>query len=33
VKLIGNSVSPYEAYELVKANAADLIDLYRRLAA
>ncbi|MFK3794783.1 DNA cytosine methyltransferase [Pseudomonas sp. NPDC088444] len=33
VKLIGNSVSPYEAYELVKANAAPLIDLYRRLAA
>jgi DNA (cytosine-5)-methyltransferase 1 len=33
VKLIGNSVSPYEAEALVAANAADLIDLYRRLAA
>lgn len=33
VKLIGNSVSPYEAEALVRANAGDLIDLYRRLAA
>jgi DNA (cytosine-5)-methyltransferase 1 len=33
VKLIGNSVSPYEAEALVAANAADLIDLYRRIAA
>jgi DNA (cytosine-5)-methyltransferase 1 len=33
VKLIGNSVSPYEAEALVAANAAELIDLYRRLAA
>lgn len=33
MKLIGNSVSPYEAEALVRANAADLIDLYQRLAA
>lgn len=33
VKLIGNSVSPYEAEALVAANAADLINLYRRIAA
>jgi DNA (cytosine-5)-methyltransferase 1 len=33
VKLIGNSVSPYESEALVAANAADLINLYRRIAA
>jgi DNA (cytosine-5)-methyltransferase 1 len=33
VKLIGNSVCPDEAAALVAANAADLINLYRRLAA
>ncbi|GFM89392.1 DNA methyltransferase [Pseudomonas cichorii] len=33
VRLIGNSVCPDEAEALVAANAADLIDLYRRLAA
>ncbi|WP_397448191.1 DNA cytosine methyltransferase [Pseudomonas sp. NA-150] len=33
VKLIGNSVCPDEAAALVAANAAELIDLYRRLAA
>lgn len=33
VRLIGNSVCPDEAEALVRANAAELIDLYRRLAA
>lgn len=33
IKLIGNSVSPYESEDLIAANAADLIDLYRREAA
>lgn len=33
VKLLGNSVFPDEARELVSANASDLIDLYQRLAA
>jgi DNA (cytosine-5)-methyltransferase 1 len=33
VRLIGNSVCPDEAEGLVAANAADIIDLYRRLAA
>ncbi|MEG0969015.1 MAG: DNA cytosine methyltransferase [Pseudomonas sp.] len=33
VKLLGNSVCPDEARELVAANASDLIDLYQRLAA
>lgn len=33
IKLIGNSVSPYESEDLIAANAADLIDLYRRQAA
>lgn len=33
VRLIGNSVCPDEAEVLIRANAADLIDLYRRLAA
>ncbi|POA75382.1 DNA cytosine methyltransferase [Pseudomonas sp. GW531-T4] len=33
VKLIGNSVCPDEAELLVAANAADLIHMYRRLAA
>ncbi|MCQ9423428.1 DNA cytosine methyltransferase [Pseudomonas sp. LJDD11] len=33
VRLIGNSVCPDEAEALVAANAADLINLYRRLAA
>ncbi|MGF6127207.1 DNA (cytosine-5)-methyltransferase 1 [Pseudomonas frederiksbergensis] len=33
VRLIGNSVCPDEAETLVAANAADIIELYRRLAA
>ena len=33
VRLIGNSVCPDEAEALVRANAADIIELYRRLAA
>ena len=33
VRLIGNSVCPDEAEALVAANAADIIELYRRLAA
>lgn len=33
IKLIGNSVSPYESEDLIAANAADLIDLYRSEAA
>lgn len=33
VRLIGNSVCPDEAEALVAANAADLIDMYRALAA
>ncbi|MGQ3820312.1 DNA cytosine methyltransferase [Pseudomonas alliivorans] len=33
VRLIGNSVCPDEAQALVAANAADLIDMYRALAA
>jgi len=33
VRLIGNSVCPDEAEGLVSANAADLIEMYRRLAA
>ncbi len=33
VRLIGNSVCPDEAAALVAANAAELIDLYRKLAA
>jgi len=33
VRLIGNSVCPDEAEALVRANAADIIDLYQRLAA
>ncbi|KPX57130.1 DNA cytosine methyltransferase [Pseudomonas amygdali] len=33
VRLIGNSVCPDEAQAIVAANAADLIDMYRRLAA
>ncbi|WP_017903553.1 DNA cytosine methyltransferase [Pseudomonas asplenii] len=33
VKLLGNSVCPEEARVLVEANAADLIELYQRLAA
>lgn len=33
VRLIGNSVCPDEAEALVGANAADIIELYRRLAA
>lgn len=33
IKLIGNSVSPYESEDLIGANGADLIDLYRREAA
>jgi hypothetical protein len=31
--LIGNSVCPDEAEALVAANAADIIELYQRLAA
>ncbi|MNO80276.1 C-5 cytosine-specific DNA methylase [compost metagenome] len=33
IRLIGNSVSPYESEDLIAANAADLIDLYRSMAA
>lgn len=33
VRLIGNSVCPDEAEALVAANAADIIELYQRLAA
>lgn len=33
VKLLGNSVCPDEARELVAANASELIELYQRLAA
>jgi DNA (cytosine-5)-methyltransferase 1 len=33
VRLIGNSVCPDEAAALVSANAADIIELYQRLAA
>jgi DNA (cytosine-5)-methyltransferase 1 len=33
VRLIGNSVCPDEAEALIAANAADLIELYQRLAA
>ncbi|MCA4964687.1 DNA cytosine methyltransferase [Pseudomonas sp. Y24-6] len=33
VRLIGNSVCPDEAEALFRANAADIIDLYQRLAA
>jgi DNA (cytosine-5)-methyltransferase 1 len=33
VRLIGNSVCPDEAEDLVAANAADIIELYQRLAA
>ncbi|CAN7564756.1 DNA cytosine methyltransferase [Pseudomonas umsongensis] len=33
VRLIGNSVCPDEAETLVSANAADIIELYQRLAA
>jgi len=33
IRLIGNSVSPCESEDLIAANAADLIDLYRREAA
>ncbi|WP_440090336.1 DNA cytosine methyltransferase [Pseudomonas fragariae (ex Marin et al. 2024)] len=33
VRLIGNSVCPDEAEAIVAANAADLIDMYKRLAA
>ncbi|WP_439895268.1 DNA cytosine methyltransferase [Pseudomonas syringae] len=33
VRLIGNSVCPDEAEAIVAANAADLIEMYRRLAA
>ena len=33
VRLIGNSVCPDEAEDLVAANAADLISMYQRLAA
>jgi DNA (cytosine-5)-methyltransferase 1 len=33
VRLIGNSVCPDEAEALVNANAADIIELYQRLAA
>jgi DNA (cytosine-5)-methyltransferase 1 len=33
VRLIDSSVCPDEAEALVAANAADLIELYRRLAA
>ncbi|MBV7552002.1 DNA cytosine methyltransferase [Pseudomonas sp. PDM28] len=33
VRLIGNSVCPDEAEDLVVANAADIIELYQRLAA
>ena len=33
VRLIGNSVCPDEAEALVRANAADIIRLYKRLAA
>lgn len=33
VRLIGNSVCPDEAEAIVTANAADLIEMYRRLAA
>lgn len=33
VRLIGNSVCPSEAEALVSANAADIIELYQRLAA
>ncbi|ALE00133.1 hypothetical protein PSYRMG_04695 [Pseudomonas syringae UMAF0158] len=33
VRLIGNSVCPDEAEAIVSANAADLIEMYRRLAA
>lgn len=33
IKLIGNSVSPYESEDLIAANAADLIELYRSEAA
>ncbi|MDG9855623.1 DNA cytosine methyltransferase [Pseudomonas aeruginosa] len=33
IRLIGNSVSPCESEDLIAANAADLIDLYRSEAA
>lgn len=33
IKLIGNSVCPDEAEDLIGANAADIIDLYQRMAA
>ncbi|MBK5417950.1 hypothetical protein [Pseudomonas sp. TH31] len=33
VRLIGSSVCPDEAEALVRANAADIIELYQRLAA
>jgi DNA (cytosine-5)-methyltransferase 1 len=33
VRLIGNSVCPDEAEALVRANASDIIELYKRLAA
>ncbi|WP_044872007.1 DNA cytosine methyltransferase [Pseudomonas sp. LFM046] len=33
IKLIGNSVCPDEAEDLIAANAADIIDLYQRMAA
>ncbi|MCY1291008.1 DNA (cytosine-5-)-methyltransferase [compost metagenome] len=33
IKLIGNSVCPDEAEDLIAANAADIIDLYQRIAA
>lgn len=33
VRLIGNSVCPDEAEALVRANAADIIELYQRIAA
>lgn len=33
IRLIGNSVSPCESEDLIAANAADLIDLYRKEAA
>jgi len=33
VRLIGNSLCPDEAEALVSSNAADIIELYQRLAA
>jgi hypothetical protein len=33
VRLIGNSVCPDEAEDLVATNASDIIELYQRLAA